>query len=86
MSTIPQMDDFVHMVEDIAHIYHAHHVESITVGLGARCNITPTYFRQHFSSAAEHTLAEDAELIFVASEDTSDKHACDVTLLEIEVV
>ena len=83
--TIPQMDELVHTIEAIAEAHHAHHIEAITLELGACCNVTPTYFREHFLTAAEHTLAEDAELIFVTNADVSDKHAHDVTLLEIEI-
>lgn len=86
MNTIPQMDEFVHIIEDIAQIYHAHHVTSVTIELGALCNISPTYFRQHFTTAAAHSMAQDAELIFINNSDETDRHATDVTLLELEVV
>jgi Zn finger protein HypA/HybF involved in hydrogenase expression len=84
--TIPQMDDFVHLVTDIATIYHAAHVETITVELGAHCCVEPAYFREEFQHSAANTLAADAEIVFITNPNPEDKHADDVTLLEIEVV
>lgn len=86
MSTIPEMDEFIDLIEDIAHIYRAQHVASVTIELGALCNISPTYFRQHFTTAAANSMAADAELIFINNSDETDRYAADVTLLELEVV
>lgn len=85
MSTIPEMDEFVHLIEDIAYTYQAQHVAAITIKLGALCHISPTYFRQHFIESAEHTLAEGAELIFFTGEDETERYASDVTLVALEV-
>lgn len=85
MSTTPMMDEFINVVEQIAAANHAHHIDVVTVELGAKCNVTPFYFREQFCEASRNTILEGAELHFIMGTDEADKHAEDVVLWGLEL-
>lgn len=85
MKTAPEMINFVHAVETIATANRAHHVDVITVELGATCFVSPYYFYMLFQDAAHNTILEDAQLEFIESDDVYSTTADDVVLCGLEI-
>ena len=75
----------VRHIEKAARAERARRVVGVSVRLGARSHMTPCHFGQHFDQAAAGTIAEDATLTVITSNDAQDPHAADVTLDGIEV-
>lgn len=75
----------VEKIEDTARTNNSESVKSIKIWLGAHSHTTPEHFREHFDPLSKGTVAENAELEFVVSEDTDHPNAQDIVLESIKI-
>ncbi len=72
-------------IDEIAAAEHATRVTAVTVRLGALSQMSPEHFREHWDVATAGSIAADAALTTVLSDDLTDPNALDVTLVSIDV-
>lgn len=81
------VQNLVRHLEAAAHEANAESVSGVQVWLGALSQFSPAHFREHFVEAAEGTLAEDARLDILTSDDPAHPDALHVVIrsLDLEV-
>jgi hydrogenase nickel incorporation protein HypA/HybF len=77
--------DLVRRVVDTAAQTDAARVSEVRVWLGALSQFSPGHFREHFDEEVRGTLAEQATLEIVASQDVDDPDAQHVILQSVEL-
>ncbi len=77
--------DLISTIEQIAEKNNSHRVIGVKIQLGALANISAEHFREHFEHGAAGSLAEDADLEIVVSEDIEDPNAQSVVLIDIDL-
>lgn len=77
--------DMVHRIEAAARSAGAERVSGARVWLGALSHLSAAHFREHFTAAAQGTLAEGAILAFEVSDDANHPEAQGVIIKSIDL-
>jgi hydrogenase nickel incorporation protein HypA/HybF len=72
-------------LEALAREEHATRVKRVRVWLGALSHLSPEHFREHFEHASRGTVAENAAVDIVLSNDLTDPRAQEVVLESVDV-
>jgi hydrogenase nickel incorporation protein HypA/HybF len=77
--------DIVHRIEELARAAGARRVTGVKICLGALSHLSAEHFREHFVIEARDTLAAEAALEIVVSDDPRAPHAQQVRLESVDV-
>lgn len=79
------MTDLMRKIDAIVREHRAGRVVGVRVQLGALSHMSADHFTEHFVEAARGTPAEGARLDIHVDDDTSDPHAQDILLKDVEI-
>jgi len=85
MHEMSLMRDLLRKIETLAAEQNALRVTAVGVRIGALAHISAEHFREHFIDGTRGSIAAGARLDIEMNTDTSDPHAQDILLTQIEV-
>lgn len=85
MHELSLLADLIRKIESIARREQARAITRVTVSIGALCHLSPSHLREHFTRAAQGTVAEGACLEVEVLTDVTDPHAQEILLESVEV-
>ena len=80
------LNDLMNKIQAIAETENVEHVTKVKLKLGALAHISSDHLREHFEEAAVNTVAENANLEIITSDDTHAPDAQDIVLLSVDVI
>lgn len=85
MHELSLIADLISRIEQIARNNNSRRVIGVKIQLGALSNISEQHFREHFKHGAAGSMAENADLEIVVSEDIEDPNAQVVVLIDLNL-
>jgi len=79
------ISDLLHKIEALASENVGSRVVAVEVWLGALCHISAAHFREHFERETKGTLAENAALSLLVSDDLRHPQAQDIVLRSVSL-
>jgi len=77
--------DLVRRLEEVVRDANAESVSGVQVWLGALSQFSPEHFSDHFVEEAKGTLAEDAKLDILTSDDPTNPDALHVVIRSVDL-